>query len=240
MNQSTHRPDYSLLATVESNVGSNAFTDPSKICGVSSLRFDSEEELVWAGNLSGHITSFYYNYNNYDEYKTMMMAKYTSFHLDHESDTRDVLTCPSGVLLLTKSSLRLSIRRGLTLFNHKSELLKDMRCMALLPSGLLLMAGQQDKMIELDIERAKHVRITEIGESGSVIMRQNAKFLCHGDPKGKVSLHFKNIIYLFIYYYYYLNLNFRLHFVIIICFMCKENFKLTKVCLILMSMEIIL
>ena len=119
-----------------------------------------------------------------------MMAKYTSFHVDHESDTRDVLTCPSGVLSLTKSSLRLSIRRGLTLFNHKSELLKDMRCMSLLPSGLLLMAGQQDKMIELDIERAKHVRITEIGESGCVIMRQNAKFLCHGDPKGKVSLYF--------------------------------------------------
>ena len=61
-----------------------------------------------------------------------------------------------------------------------------MQCMTLLPSGLLLMAGHQEKMIELDIERVKHVRVTEIGEQGCVVMKQHPKFICLADPSGKV------------------------------------------------------
>jgi len=55
-----------------------------------------------------------------------------------------------------------------------------------LPSGLLLMAGHQEKMIELDIERVKHVRVTDISDSGCVVMRQHPRFVCLGDPNGKV------------------------------------------------------
>ena len=167
--------DYSLLSSCVADIGSNI--PPNRPTGVSCVAFDLYEELLWMGNLSGHLTS-YYSYT---------LDKYTSFHIDHNNDIRDILTPVSGVLSLTKDSLRLSKKRGITLFNHKSELLmRDMQCMTLLPTGLLLMAGHQEKMIELDIERVKHVRVTDIGDTGCVVMKQHPKLICLADPNGKV------------------------------------------------------
>ncbi|XP_054155443.1 PAN2-PAN3 deadenylation complex catalytic subunit PAN2-like [Oppia nitens] len=168
-----YSPINSCVADIGSNIGADRQT------GVSCVTFDTHEELLWMGNASGHLTS-YYSYT---------LDKYTSFHVDHNNDIRDVLTPVSGVLALTKDSLRLSKRRGLTIFTHKSELLmRDMQCMTLLPSGLLLMAGHQEKLIELDIERVKHVRVTDIAESGCVIMKQHPQFVCLADPNGKITL----------------------------------------------------
>lgn len=167
--------EYSLLSSCMADIGSNI--SANRQTGVSCVAFDCSEELLWMGNMSGHLTS-YYSYT---------LDKYTSFHIDHNNDIRDLLTHVSGVLSLTKDSLRLSKRRGLTVFTHKSELLmRDMQCFTLLPSGLLLMAGHQEKMIELDIERVKHVRVTDIADNGCVIMKQHPRFVCLADPNGKV------------------------------------------------------
>jgi PAB-dependent poly(A)-specific ribonuclease subunit 2 len=177
--------DYSLLSTSVADIGSNIGSN--RETGVSCLSFDLYEELLWMANISGHLTSYF----------TYHLDKYTSFQIDAIHDIRHVLTSPSGVLSLTKDSLRLSRRRGLTQFTHKSELLmKDMQCMTLLPSGLLLMAGHQEKMIELDIERVKHVRVTDISESGCVVMRQHPRFVCLADPYGKVCNRFHSFIYI--------------------------------------------
>ena len=167
--------EYSLLNSCVADIGSNI--SANRATGVSCVAFDLYEELLWMANISGHLTS-YYSYT---------LDKYTSFHIDHNNDIRDVLTPVSGVLTLTKDSLRLSKRRGISIFTHKSELLmRDMQCMTQLESGLLLMAGHQEKMIELDIERVKHVRVTDISDIGCVIMKQHPKFICLADPNGKV------------------------------------------------------
>lgn len=166
-------PDYHLLQTAIVDIGTNVTSRN----GVSSLHFDNQEELLWMGNSSGHLTSYY----------TYGLDKYTSFHIDFNSDIRDTLTTESGILSLTQTQLRLSIRRGLTVFTHKSELLQNMQCMTMLQSsGLLLMGGHQEQMIELDLERMKQVRITSIAEGGCVVMRQHPKFICSGSVNGKV------------------------------------------------------
>lgn len=62
------------------DIGSNV--NPGKPTGVSCMAFDSEQEILWTGNYSGHITSFVSN---------PTLARYTSFHVDYDSDIRFVL-----------------------------------------------------------------------------------------------------------------------------------------------------
>ncbi|RWS30393.1 PAB-dependent poly(A)-specific ribonuclease subunit PAN2-like protein [Leptotrombidium deliense] len=69
-----------------------------------------------------------------------------------------------------------------------SELLKDMQCMTLLPSNLVLLGGHQQTLIEFDLERIKQVRITDIEEDGCVIIRQHPKLVCCGDIMGKITV----------------------------------------------------
>ncbi|XP_015791797.1 PAN2-PAN3 deadenylation complex catalytic subunit PAN2 isoform X3 [Tetranychus urticae] len=166
--------EYAFLSTVISDFGSNVSTQ----LGVSALAFDNMEELLWMGNTGSHVTS-YYGYT---------LQKYTSFQVHSVNDIRSLLTADFGLLSLTQNTLRLNIRRGLTLFTHSSELLKDMQAMTILPSGLVLIGGQQKQLIEFDLERIKQVRITDIEEDGCVIIRKHPKFVCCGDIAGKITL----------------------------------------------------
>lgn len=165
--------EYTFLSSVIADSGSNVSTQP----GVSSLSFDNLEELLWMGNTGSHVTS-YYGYS---------LQKYTSFQVHNVNDVRSLLTGDFGLLSLTQNSLRLNIRRGLSVFTHSSELLKEMQAMTILPSGLVLMGGQQKQLIEFDLERVKQLRITDVEEDGCVIIRKHPKFVCCGDIVGKVS-----------------------------------------------------
>lgn len=183
------RCEYSPLISVISDTGSNV----NGPVAVSALAFDNVEELLWMGNAGSHVTS-YYGYQ---------LQRYTSFQVHSINDIRSLLTGDFGLLSLTSNTLRLSIRRGLTLFNHASELLRDMQTMSLLPSGLILMGGQQKMLIEFDLERVKQLRITDIEEEGCVIIRKHPKFVCCGDVVGKVcfiSISFFSLITFFVYH----------------------------------------
>lgn len=169
-----YRPDYSLLKCFLTDTGSNVSTPQA----VSSLSFDSIEELLWQGNASGHVTSYYGN----------EMQKYTSFQVHAHNEIRSLLSTDFGVLSLTKNALRMSIRRGLTTYTHNSEHLKDMQCMTRVPSGLLVMGGHQENVIEFDIERCKNVRVTEIDQEGCVIIRTHPQYVCCGSTSGKITL----------------------------------------------------
>jgi PAB-dependent poly(A)-specific ribonuclease subunit 2 len=186
---STMRPDYLFLKYVLSDTGSQRRSVlPQAPVAVTSLAFDRQEELLWMGNETGHVTSYY----------GLDLAKYTSFQVHAQNDIRAQVTGDYGLLSLTKNSLRMSIRRGLTVFDHTSDYLKDMYCMALTENPhVVLMAGQQSQVLEFDLEKVKPIRVTEISsssaddESGCMIIRDHPKFACCGDAFGKVSTQFE-------------------------------------------------
>lgn len=76
------------------DVGSNL--TPGKPTGVSCLCFDTEEELIWLGNYSGHLTSFVPSQSSYNN-----LIKYTSFHIDYESDIRYFLSFSTMSLVIS-------------------------------------------------------------------------------------------------------------------------------------------
>ena len=175
----TIHPDYLFLKYILSDTGSVRRRTLASTFSVTSLAFDQQEELLWMGNERGHVTSYY----------GLGMAKYTSFQVHSHADVRAQLTGPYGLLSLTKNALRLSIRRGLSVFEHTSDHLKDMYCMARTESPhVILLAGQQSHMLEFDLNHVKAIRITELDEnSGCMIIRNHPKFACCADASGKVS-----------------------------------------------------
>lgn len=73
--------DYPLIFSNVADVGSNI----SKPTGVSCTAFDTEQEILWVGNYSGHLTSFV---NQTSQTGYSGLVKYTSFHIDYDSDIR--------------------------------------------------------------------------------------------------------------------------------------------------------
>ena len=195
-------PDYLFMKYVLSDTGSARGRRPiTSPVSVTSLTFDQQEELLWTGNERGHVTSYF----------GLWMSKYTSFQVHADHDVRSQLATPFGLLSLTKSALRLSIRRGLTVFDHTSDHLRDMYCMARTENpSVILMAGQQSELLEFDLQHVKPIRVTQITDadadpassssssssapsstgasSGCMIIRNHPKFVCCGDASGKVSL----------------------------------------------------
>ncbi len=76
--------DYPLIFSNMADIGSNL--SPGKATGVSCTAFDTEQEILWVGNYSGHLTSFVNQTSAQTGYNSLV--KYTSFHIDYDSDIR--------------------------------------------------------------------------------------------------------------------------------------------------------
>ncbi len=76
---------------------------------VTCVNFDAHQELVWAGNHTGCVSSFYGTEHQ----------RYSSYRVCLDEDVRMNLSFPQGVLSLTPSLLRGTLRRGLPVFTFK-------------------------------------------------------------------------------------------------------------------------
>lgn len=68
---------------------------------VTTLAFDNSQELLWAGNEYGRVTSFY----------GTDLTQYTSFKAG-EDPVRQILLHDRGVIALCSRSIHMAMRRG--------------------------------------------------------------------------------------------------------------------------------
>ncbi|CAH1112170.1 unnamed protein product [Psylliodes chrysocephalus] len=151
--------------------------------GVSALTFDKHEELLWMGNQGGHVTS----------YIAPGLSKYTSFQIHASEEVRQILTLDDGILALTSSTLRYQIRRGIPVYTHTSPNMNEMQCILQMSPSRFLLGSHQEKLIDFNLSVGKETILTDVGE-GCVMLRPHSRFVCAGNPLGRIDLRDPNTL----------------------------------------------
>ncbi|GLH09815.1 PAN2-PAN3 deadenylation complex catalytic subunit PAN2 [Gryllus bimaculatus] len=154
------------------------FADGGERFGATTVTFDRQEELVWVGNQGGHVTSYY----------GPGMQKHTSFRVHNTQEVRQIASLDDSILALTQNSLRCQMRRGIPLFTHGSDNMVDMLCLLQIAPDIVLMGGHQEKIIEFNLNECQETGEHSTSSSGCAILRQHGRFICAGDPSGRIEL----------------------------------------------------
>lgn len=144
--------------------------------GVSTINFDTIEEIVWTGNQGGHVTSYF----------GPMLQKYTSFQVHAKQEVCQICSLENGIIALTPNSLRFQNRRGVPVYTHTSENMIEMQCLLRHGPTSILMAGHQEKMIDYDMNVNKEKKIIDVGENGCAMLRQHSRYICAGNAFGRI------------------------------------------------------
>ncbi|KAM5346477.1 hypothetical protein ACJ41O_009482 [Fusarium nematophilum] len=80
---------------------------------VTTMTFDTSQELLWTGNDYGRVTSFY----------GTELQRYTSFKAHQSSDgpVRQILVNEKGVVVLGSKDVHMALRRGPPMWHIKYE-----------------------------------------------------------------------------------------------------------------------
>lgn len=160
---------YSELHSIISEVG----------VPISTSHFDVHEELLWVGNQGGRVASYY----------GPAMERYSAFVVHPADEVRQVQSLDNGVLLLTKNNLKCFSRGGLIMCDYMTEEAHEMHCMLLTTNNSLLIGGQQNHILELDLSSAQEMQKYDVETTGVTIMKQANRFFFCGHAGGKVTLH---------------------------------------------------
>ncbi|XP_012943481.1 PAN2-PAN3 deadenylation complex catalytic subunit Pan2 isoform X2 [Aplysia californica] len=146
---------------------------------VTCVNFDGHQELVWTGNQRGYVAS----------YHGTEFQKYSAYRVSTDEDVRMNLSFPQGVLTLTPSLLRGTLRRGIPVFAFKDAHLHDMQCMMMRGNESVLIGGHHKQVLEVDIIRNCLSNVYEVKDAGIAIFRHTDRFICGGDSTGKVTVY---------------------------------------------------
>lgn len=116
------------------------------------------------------------------------MQKYTSFQVHATDIVRQIIPTESGILVLTPTQLRHQLRRGIPQATYRSELMYDMLAMIELAPHRLIMGGNQENLIDLDLSTMSETNSAFAGENGCAILRLQNHYLCAGDAYGQIAL----------------------------------------------------
>lgn len=116
------------------------------------------------------------------------MQKYTSFQVHATDIVRQILPMETGLLILTSSTLRHQIRRGIPQGTFKSDYMYEMMTMIELAPHRLILGGQQEHLIDFDVSTMTDASIAYAGENGCAILRLHKHYLCAGDAYGQIAL----------------------------------------------------
>ncbi|RUS20975.1 hypothetical protein BC937DRAFT_93946 [Endogone sp. FLAS-F59071] len=152
--------------------------DPPTASPISAITLDPHQELVWVGNDRGRVVSYYAN----------GLQRYTSFKTHIDQQVRQLLVNDRGVISLGQNSLQMRSRRGLVKWTINNEDTQNLRCMTTttLPNSEILVAGQQDNMLVVNVGRGTITRKVE--GANIVVMRKSPRLICCGSMSGEVML----------------------------------------------------
>ncbi|RUS20974.1 LOW QUALITY PROTEIN: hypothetical protein BC937DRAFT_93946 [Endogone sp. FLAS-F59071] len=172
--------------------------DPPTASPISAITLDPHQELVWVGNDRGRVVSYYAN----------GLQRYTSFKTHIDQQVRQLLVNDRGVISLGQNSLQMRSRRGLVKWTINNEDTQNLRCMTTttLPNSEILVAGQQDNMLVVNVGRGtitrKQLALTVfifvnfhqfnklllVEGANIVVMRKSPRLICCGSMSGEVML----------------------------------------------------
>uniref|UniRef100_A0A915PWR9 PAN2 UCH domain-containing protein n=1 Tax=Setaria digitata TaxID=48799 RepID=A0A915PWR9_9BILA len=174
MNNEARIPEggFALLSTTPQNAALAHF--------ITALTFDPYQELLWTGNNMGRVVSFY----------GAQLDKYTAFLSAANSNIRALLASETVIFSLTSKRLKANRRQGISLFTHTSDHMTDLTCMHRLSDvpHKLLLGGNQQQIIQFDVETQKEIRIVSVKQKNCLALRSNQKFLFSSDSEGNITL----------------------------------------------------
>ncbi|KJH42647.1 exonuclease [Dictyocaulus viviparus] len=167
------------------DVGSGAFLYASTIetnalnpTPITALRFDPFEELLWCGNCTGRIASYYAP--SFERYTAVCATT---------GDVRAMEVTEMVVLSLSPNELKANTRHGLVAFSLSTESMQNLNSMQLLAGTTsLFVGGDSTNLIHLDLEKQKEVRVAVIKEKNANLIRLNGSQLFTADTEGKITL----------------------------------------------------
>ncbi|KAM0669532.1 hypothetical protein ACQRIU_003094 [Beauveria bassiana] len=147
---------------------------------VTTMTFDTSQELLWTGNDYGRVTSFFGS----------ELQRYTSFkaHLSSEGPVRQILVNDKGVIALGSSDVHMSMRRGATIWHIKHEAMRDLRCMSFTSKGTaeIIVAGMQDTMLVIDLNKGEVVK--QVPTEYQYSMMKRGRYICAATQTGLCNL----------------------------------------------------
>ncbi|KAF2396885.1 PAB-dependent poly(A)-specific ribonuclease subunit PAN2 [Trichodelitschia bisporula] len=146
---------------------------------VTTLAFDTSQELLWTGNHVGRVMSFI----------APDLRKYTSFRAHPTGEVKQILFTDKGVLSVSPHSVHLASRRGLTQWHMTDEKFIDLRCMSFTSRGTqeILVAGFQDTMFRVDVEKGTIIQALPAEDNYS-IMKKGSQYICAANGSGAIHI----------------------------------------------------
>ncbi|KAF2717991.1 hypothetical protein K431DRAFT_333256 [Polychaeton citri CBS 116435] len=153
---------------------------------VSTVAFDTSQELLWVGNTHGRLTSFY----------GADLQRYTSYrgHAEKQRGTsasavKQILFCDRGLISVSQKSVHMSSRKGQTLWHIAIEGMHDLRCMSFVGKGNeeIIVAGCQREMFRIDVDKGSV--LDTIAPSTLVpytMMRRAKDYICASAHNGSI------------------------------------------------------
>ncbi|KAI9054308.1 hypothetical protein LZ554_001476 [Drepanopeziza brunnea f. sp. 'monogermtubi'] len=144
---------------------------------LSTFAFDNSQELLWAGNQFGGVSSFY----------GVELARYTSFKCG-DGPVHQFLFHEKGVIALGPKSVHMAMRRGPPIWHVTHNEMKDLRCMSYTNKGNLeiLVAGLQDHMFVIDVEKGTIVK--QLPTTDKYTMMRRSRYICAATQKGTINI----------------------------------------------------
>ncbi|PHH86624.1 hypothetical protein CDD83_9979 [Cordyceps sp. RAO-2017] len=147
---------------------------------VTTMTFDTSQELLWTGNDYGRVTSFL----------GTELQRYTSFraHLTSDGPIRQILVNDRGVVALGSKDVHMALRRGPPIWHVRHDEMKDLRCMSFTSKGTseILVAGLQEKMLVIDLNKGEIVKQMATEHQYSIMKR--GRYICAATKNGSVHL----------------------------------------------------